>query len=79
VSTKAPRHWCRRLRWKSYALDARDPAQVAEVFASGSASYCCLTTASAMGEDGQLAAPERCTSSRVCYRAHPLLPVLDVA
>lgn len=67
-----PDAWCRRLRWKSYALDKEDEAKLAKALQQGTAPFFCLGTAHAIGPDDQLASPDRCDEKRACYEEHPL-------
>ncbi|MCP4498894.1 MAG: hypothetical protein GY822_02875 [Deltaproteobacteria bacterium] len=69
--TRGPEHWCRKMRWKSYGVDQKDPLRVLDTFVSGGVTFNCLTTALPMGADDELASPEACASGRSCYEEHP--------
>jgi hypothetical protein len=64
---------CDHLRWKSRPLDIVDEARVVAVLKHGGQMYTCACTAQVVGPDDDLAAPERCSDRRGCYRPSPLL------
>lgn len=71
-----PEHWCKKLRWKSYALDRDHASAVAHLFARGGQVFSCLSTVNAVGEDDGPVAPERCHAGRSCYVEHPTLVMI---
>ena len=71
-----PTHWCKRLRWKSYALDRDDASAAALLFFRGGQVFTCQRTLNAVGEDDGPVAPERCHAGRTCYVEHPTLVML---
>lgn len=70
---EGPRFWCRKLRWKGYDTDKESMSRVVDTMLNGGVGFTCLSTALCVGEDDELAAPERCSPSRECYDEHPLL------
>jgi hypothetical protein len=66
-------HLCKKLRWKSRAIDAETPENLLFVLSRGGVTFTCLTTADAAGEDTRLVAPEACHPNRSCYVEDPLL------
>lgn len=76
TSTVAPA-WCKKLRWKGYALDVENPMQVALILSGTPVLFRCLSTCEPFGPDDRPAAPEQCNEQRRCYERHPKLRVLD--
>jgi|GEM_PF-1419643 len=72
-AVQGPAQWCKKLRWKSYPVDKDHPFRVLNTFVSGGVTFNCRSTALAVGEDDELAAPETCAPSRSCYEEHPQL------
>ena len=78
MSTPFPSQWCRKLRWKSYAVDQESPQLMHQVMTASTCTFSCLDTQLPYGVDDQVTAPETCTQGRVCYEPHPhsRLPVV---
>jgi hypothetical protein len=68
-------HLCKKLRWKSRAIDVETPENLLPVLARGGVTFTCLSTADATGEDTRIVAPESCRPGRRCYVEDPLLAV----
>ena len=65
---------CRSLRWKGiYGRDTMTEAELRGLFELNEVPYSCLLTAQPWGPDDAVAAPERCCSSRACFRPSPRL------
>lgn len=57
---------CHCLRWKGYHRNLT-PEGIEIAFLRNHVPYSCLRTARPWGPDGDVAAPETCTSERDCY------------